>query len=540
LTHRAFVYGCNGLPGRGKLKYAQHDADRLTEALRSPRCNYAVVSPKSAQAKHVKLHELEKATLACTPDDTFLFYFSGHGVLEEGKLQLVWQEHVEDEREASVGVSQVLYYVERCKAASKLVVLDCCHAGAGAQGAKGEGVPVEGATQPHPDNYLMLMASDRLEPINELPELEGSFLGYALWRALKEDFDQADKDKDKRLSFEDLTHWINLSWNELGRRLKEQKQRLVPLPHSFGQTKGGCLFLTPEAPRWTPHGIPWPDGSTMMLLPLGPRNALALCIGQHPVTNAQYKRFVEETGHPEPVGRYFPGVGNRLNFKDWREFYPWRTVGFNDPEQPVTCVSLVDVLAYRNWVNAKLGWPPMTFVPTPRLWQAAALGREVERRDPREEPPLASLLPSVAIHHRSAVPVPVDRDGQRANVAGVSDLIGNVWEWASSIDPRIKRNSPASGYVSITQGQQVDELLGGGFQDDLETADPESKTAMSISVDGMGADRKLAHFDLGFRLAALVNVTTLPADVRLVLSMQRAASGALWEDIMDMPRTGNA
>ncbi|MCZ0962952.1 SUMF1/EgtB/PvdO family nonheme iron enzyme [Paracoccus sp. EF6] len=540
MTHRAFVYGCNGLPGRGKLKYARDDAARLTEILRSPRCNYEVISPKPAQAKHVKLYELEKATLACAPDDTFLFYFSGHGVLEQGKLQLVWQEKVKDEREASVGVSQVLYYVDRCKAASKLVVLDCCHAGAGAHGARGEGMPVEEATKPCPDNYLMLMAGDRLERINEFPELGGSFLGDALRRALKDDFDQADQDKDKRLSFEDLTHWIKLSWEGLGRYLKEGKQRLVPLPHSFGQTKGGRLFLTPEVPRWTPHGIPWRDGSTMMLLPLRPRNGLALCIGQHPVTNAQYKRFVTETDHPEPAGKYFPGVGNRFNFHDWREFYPWRTVGFNDPEQPVTCVSLVDVLAYRNWLNAKLGGPPMALVPSPRLWQVAVLGREFGRGNLAEEPPLALLLPGVAIHHRSAAPAPVDRNGQRANLAGVSDLIGNVWEWASSIDPRVKLGRPASGYRLIAQGQQVDELLGGGFQDDLETADLKAKTEMSISVDAIGADRTLAHFDLGFRLASLVNVATLPAEVRLVLSLQRTGSEALWEDTLDMPRTGNA
>ena len=56
------------------------------------------------------------------------------------------------------------------------------------------------------------------------------------------------------------------------------------------------------------------------------------------VTNAQYKKFVEATGHREPKGYGF--VDGEV--KDG--FEPWKSPDFNGDNQPVVCVSWHDAM----------------------------------------------------------------------------------------------------------------------------------------------------------------------------------------------------
>src|SRR5438046_494814 len=46
-------------------------------------------------------------------------------------------------------------------------------------------------------------------------------------------------------------------------------------------------------PRLAVTDLLWPDGSILVLVPVHLGDGNALCLGKHPVTNAQYRRFVE-------------------------------------------------------------------------------------------------------------------------------------------------------------------------------------------------------------------------------------------------------
>ena len=71
-------------------------------------------------------------------------------------------------------------------------------------------------------------------------------------------------------------------------------------------------------------------------------------IDLHPVTNYQYRRFIEETGHRPPL--------------------LWERDGWNEPLQPVVGLGWGDARAYAAWAGKSL--------PTESQWEKAARGTD--------------------------------------------------------------------------------------------------------------------------------------------------------------------
>jgi formylglycine-generating enzyme required for sulfatase activity len=227
---------------------------------------------------------------------------------------------------------------------------------------------------------------------------------------------------------------------------------------------------------------------------------VGFCVAKYPITNEQFRKFTEATHMESPAGQHFVPThdDSRSRSGSWiGPFYPWENSAFNHPAQPAVCVSLSAANAYCAWVNTLAGEKklPVTFLPSPQLWDYAAFGTPYPSRDPR-----IWLSLTKKRHNQASAPARTNEAGDRTNRFGVSDLIGNVWEWCE-LPPR------PYGMLGPPK-PAVASLRGGGFLDNLAEVEPFLDA--SLLVDGTDT----SHSDLGFRVAGLVDVLTLPKSVR--------------------------
>ena len=139
-----------------------------------------------------------------------------------------------------------------------------------------------------------------------------------------------------------------------------------------------------------------------------PMHVPAFYMDTYPVTNTQFKRFIDNA-------HYHPA--DDLNFlKDW--------TGGNYPEgwaeKPVTWVSIEDARAYAKWADKRL--------PHEWEWQYVSQGKD-GRAYPWGDTWDASRVPSPDHGRTMRGPDVVSAHPTGASAAGVMDLVGNVWQW---------------------------------------------------------------------------------------------------------------
>ncbi len=153
------------------------------------------------------------------------------------------------------------------------------------------------------------------------------------------------------------------------------------------------------------------------------------------VTNAQYLRFVQATGHPTPLF--------------WEDIEDFAAIA----DRPVVAVRWSDALLYAEWAGKRL--------PTPLEWQVAARGREgclFPWGDDRDQIEARAKLPG-ADHHRTEHYVLhvelADSRPEGASPYGLLRTLDNVGEWTADFS-RTMSDEPALLY-------DFAQYIGGSF-----------------------------------------------------------------------------
>ncbi|TFV58270.1 formylglycine-generating enzyme family protein [Mycobacterium sp. PS03-16] len=219
-------------------------------------------------------------------------------------------------------------------------------------------------------------------------------------------------------------------------------------------------------------------------------------IERHPVTNAQYAAFVEDTGYVTVAERaldpaLYPGVSpadlmpgalvfrptaGPVDLRDWRQWWDWAPGAcWRHPhgpdswwqdrsDHPVVQVAYPDAAAYARWAGRRL--------PSEAQWEfAARAGSATTYPWGDDAAPGGELMANTwqgrfpyrndgALGWRGTSPV----GAFPANAYGLADMIGNVWEWTTT---RFSAHHRVDGAVESCCGPAdpdpgVDQTLKGG------------------------------------------------------------------------------
>jgi formylglycine-generating enzyme required for sulfatase activity len=145
-------------------------------------------------------------------------------------------------------------------------------------------------------------------------------------------------------------------------------------------------------------------------------------IDVHPVSNADYARFIAATGHSAPQHRTADGAPFPENLGN----------------HPVVFVTWNDATAYAEWAGKAL--------PTSQQWEKAARGTRGTAYPWGDQP-----TPAKCNVRENGVgnTTPVDCYQSGVSPYGAYDMCGNVWEWCSSETARSAR----------TQGRRLDKPI---------------------------------------------------------------------------------
>lgn len=190
------------------LRYSALDCQGLGEALAGAILEFPQKEMRLHHDEATQLPQLEtvraslkQITAAAKPQDTVLFYFSGHGMLEPSSQQAILclaDTHKDNLLGTGLGLQELLQQLGDCAAHQQLVWLDACHSGGMTlRGSRGE-TPVEPLLNPTPQlvevlrqraqkskGFYALLSCDQGQQSWEFPELGHGVFSYYLMRGLR-------------------------------------------------------------------------------------------------------------------------------------------------------------------------------------------------------------------------------------------------------------------------------------------------------------------------------------------------------------------
>jgi formylglycine-generating enzyme required for sulfatase activity len=269
-----------------------------------------------------------------------------------------------------------------------------------------------------------------------------------------------------------------------------------------------AVFKDVDAP-WCPEMVVIPAGEFLMGSPPdelergdweGPQHRVTIpsrfAIGRYAVTVAEYRRFVETTGHRHEGGMYV------WTGSEWKQdaSKSWQDPGFAQTDRnPVVGVSWRDAVAYCEWLAKEAGQPYR--LPSEAEWEYAcragtttpfSFGETINPEQANYDGNHTYAKGAKGVYRQKTVPV----GSLPANRWRLYEMHGNVWEMVEDVWHDSYRGAPADG-SAWTEGKGTNSYRNrvnrGGSWIDL----PRRCRSADRNVDGPDDRYRI----LGFRVA---------------------------------------
>ncbi|MDY0744152.1 SUMF1/EgtB/PvdO family nonheme iron enzyme [Paucibacter sp. R3-3] len=221
--------------------------------------------------------------------------------------------------------------------------------------------------------------------------------------------------------------WARTPLQSLSNVWRAIPQRLVPIENTKPQPVAPLGMVTVPAAEFDfavggveIEGFVWDGVDVQYPWESSPRRGHrrrlqvpAFHIDVHPVTNAEFKRFIDASGYAPRDAHNF--------LRHWVAGMP--PTGWAD--KPVTWVSLEDARAYAAWAGKRL--------PREWEWQYAAQGSD-GRLYPWGNAWDTQAVPAPNRSRTMRAPADVGTHPRGASPFGVQDLVGSVWQWTDEYE----------------------------------------------------------------------------------------------------------
>lgn len=243
------------LPRERQLKYCHKDASLFASCLmeysRIPFDEVVVLTNEQATRRNILWHfKLMKEKMG--PADTFLFFYSGHGVPDD-RFDIFLFAHDTDPdliSDDSIELRKLCTRIQSLESLQKIIILDCCYSGAGIESSspvtwtwKGDGSPGGFSDELMEDltgkGLVMIVSAQENERSWESESYKQGYFTYNLVEALKGAADQGAGNGDGYVTADEAYNYVyyNVNKDVVNSCGKTQKARMV-------KSGSGIFFLT--------------------------------------------------------------------------------------------------------------------------------------------------------------------------------------------------------------------------------------------------------------------------------------------------------
>jgi len=486
-NYHALVIGINSYRNLPRLRTAVADAEAIADVLES-KYGFAVSSLINPTREQI-FNKLDSLRANLTPSDNLLIYYAGHGVLDEDVDQGFWLPVGAKSKQRSQWISNatITDTLKAIKAKHVMVVADSCYSGRLVRGVQ-RGINITERADNSADYYTkmsrkktrVVMTSGSLEPVedgrgkhspfaqailNVLNDNDGIIDGSSLFNRIRRPVmlaaDQTPQYSDVRRAGHDGGDFLFVSKQQTASLVSVPKA-IAPAPIPVRPAVG--VFTKRYKPGDTfkdcadcPEMVVIPAGSNLMGSPAsepardgdeGPQHRVIIskpfAVGKYEVTQAEWLSVM--------------GV-NPSRFKGNRK--PVEKVSWNDAQRFVKKFSAKTGKRYRLLSEAEWEYAARAGTTTP-----FHTGNRITTDQANFDGNHTYNGSAKGRYRRATVTV----GSFPANVFGLHDMHGNVWEWVGDCWNKAYHGAPTDGGIWSVGDCSRRVLRGGSWSNEPRNA----------------------------------------------------------------------